>query len=164
MAADDERATVEEVLRYMLIGQRFCRMHFYGPPLLYVWGPKPPGIGDWFDAEDETHLWIESRWRLFDGPPATWPRSEDDLPALPMEELARVVCRLRDNRIVDARLGDVAPHLILTFDNDQVLFVNGHHDRYESWQLWGGSAATLLIVATPDDRLAYWVPANFRQG
>lgn len=34
---------------------------------------------------------------------------------------------------LDVRLGDTAPHLFITFDTGMLLFVNGHHDKYECW-------------------------------
>ena len=66
------------------------------------------------------------------------------------------------NAIVDAQLGVESPHLILTFDDGRILFINGHHDQYESWQLYAGQGK-LLIVAVPGDELAMWLPEDYRQ-
>ena len=132
----EERAYVEAVLQYVMSGQSFCRVQFYGHPILYIWGPKPTNAAWWY--EDEASIHVEGRWRLFETVPTQWPRWLDELPEQPMEELARVACRLRRNAIVSVRLGEEAPHLLITFDNGQVLFVNGHHEEFESWEVNAG--------------------------
>ena len=161
MTTSERRAEVEAILQYLLARQRFCRVHFYGPPILYLWGPKPSDVGTWFN--DEANIHVESRWQLFNTIPSTWPQLGEDLPDQPMEELVSLACRLRNNEIVRVQLGEEAPHLIITFDNGQVLFVNGHHERYESWEVNAGQGQ-LQIVAVPGDGLAMWLPEDFRQG
>ena len=164
MVSSETRELVEAVLADMLVGQHFCRARFDATLSLYLCGPRPSGIGAWFgDSDDDAvslHVW--GGWKLFEATPSRWPRTEEDLPDLPMESLVSVACALRENVIVDARLGTESPHLIVTFDDGQVLFVGGHHDQYESWQLHAGRGK-LLIVAVPRDDLAVWLPEGYRQ-
>ncbi|SHG58515.1 hypothetical protein [Ornithinibacillus halophilus] len=84
-------------------------------------------------------------------------------------ESARMICELRFKRIVDVTLGQDKPHLYLTLDSGEVLFVNGHNPDYESWQVEVHNNSNLddvfQVVACPGDSLAVWVPedilANF---
>ena len=42
---------------------------------------------------------------------------------------------LRLKQIVDVSLGVESPHLFLTFETGEILFIWGQNDRYESWQV-----------------------------
>lgn len=60
---------------------------------------------------------------------------------------------------MDIRLGDTSPHLIITLESGKVLFVKGHHPKYECWQLRADEE--WLIVAVPGDGIAVWCPDDF---
>ncbi|WP_245671059.1 hypothetical protein [Pseudobacillus wudalianchiensis] len=71
---------------------------------------------------------------------------------------------IRREKVIDIRLGDVSPHLIITLESEKVLFVNGHHPDYECWQLGDGGdygGNDWLLIAVPGDRIAVWTPDDF---
>ncbi|MEJ9233189.1 hypothetical protein LAV79_28145 [Peribacillus butanolivorans] len=71
---------------------------------------------------------------------------------------------MRLKQIVEVPLHDDSPHLFLTFETGEVLFIWGHDDKYESWQL--GFSNTSIddgdweIVACPNDGLAICGPED----
>lgn len=77
---------------------------------------------------------------------------------------SKKLCELGMKKIVEVNLGDTSPHLLLTFDTGEVLFINGHHDTYECWQVGVSNTENdeevWEVVACPGDSLAIWVPVN----
>ena len=145
-----DKARAEAVLRHVCLGRHVCGINFYATPVLVLDVRQPPLRG-------EAYLTIESRWALVDAH-AAGDIDQADVPEQPIEELARYACLLREFPITGARLGETAPHLVLTFENGQALFVNGHHDRYESWNLY---ADDYMVIAVPGDGVAYLAPDGF---
>lgn len=153
MDAEDKRSA-EAVLRHLFVGRYVCGVHFYGQPVLVI---------DALDRQaaplkDEVSLHIETRWRLYDAAPAVLPACAEELEPLPLPELCRVAGELRPQRICGATLGEAVPHLLLHFADGRVLFVNGHHERYETWQVY---AEDFLLVAFAVDKIAVGVPPSF---
>jgi hypothetical protein len=78
----------------------------------------------------------------------------------PLEQQVAALARLAGQRIVEVVLGDRSPHLMLSFESDMVLFVNGHHDAFECWNLSTDLPAPhkWLIVTTSGDGIALFPP------
>ena len=108
------------------------------------------------------YLQIESRWTLLDSLPEILPNSEDDLPDLKEEERTGLLTSLKDIEIVGVELGSKQPHLILTFENDKVLLVNGVNN-FECWQAGVRNVPkeSCEIIACPGESLAVWEPKTF---
>ncbi|UTT42807.1 DUF6188 family protein [Exiguobacterium aurantiacum] len=96
--------------------------------------------------DNESWLSIEGPWYVHSSGPSF---NED-------EQLQHLV-GLRRERVCSIRLSEDNPHLELSFESGAVLFVNGYHEQYESWQ--AGDARPLggehfLLVAMPQGDLA----------
>lgn len=97
-------------------------------------------------GDNESWLSIEGPWYVHSSGPSF---NED-------EQLHHLI-GLRRERVCSIRLSEDTPHLELTFESGAVLFVNGYHEQYESWQ--AGDARPLggehfLLVAMPQGDLA----------
>lgn len=68
---------------------------------------------------------------------------------------------MRRKKVTDIQLGKTTPHLIITFENGQIMFVNGFHDYYECWQA-GVQFEDWLVVAAPGNEIATWTPDEFK--
>ncbi|HEY8600780.1 MAG TPA: hypothetical protein VIL85_20255 [Thermomicrobiales bacterium] len=154
---DEDHTLTEAALRYVLVGLRFCRAHFYGHPILYVEGPRP-AERDW-DGDDASILVGTRRWRIHETLPTDWQEGVASVAEQPIEDLVRAACMLRHTAIVEVRLGRPSPHLLLVFDDGRVLVLNGHHDLYEQWELMAGHE--IGVIAVPGDNIAYWLPEEF---
>lgn len=91
--------------------------------------------------------------------------TEREMDAKTEEEQFKDIIDIRREKIVDIQLGDVSPHLIITLESGKILFINGHHPNYESWQLGDGGdydGDDWLFVAVPGDEIAVWFPDSFK--
>ncbi len=118
-------------------------------------------------GELQASVEIDDGWRVLDEVPSDLQAieyehdSDDAVWQKRITELVAAVGYLGWHEIVDVRIGEEAPHLLLTFSNGQTLYINGHDDRYESWNIAAGSVAVgnhFLVVAGPADELAIWCP------
>jgi hypothetical protein len=154
----DDKKLAESILRYLCVGRRVCGVNFYNVPILVIDTTEIRG------SEFDTYLTIECEWRVFEEVPAELPIILFPGDIVNRQRTAELICaigKLGWNSIVDVQLGDPVPHLLIKFENGQTLFLNGHHDKYESWNL---SAGEFLVVATPGDEIAIWHPQDFVAG
>ncbi|MBT2742613.1 hypothetical protein [Bacillus sp. ISL-77] len=117
--------------------------------------------------QEPDDLWIniESKWTVLPNGMKNYPSSEDEMEELTEEEEYNLVFKLRRDKVVDIKLGNSVPHLFIVFQSGLTMFVNGHHNLYECWQAGDGAGYTgeeWLIVATPGDQIATWVPDDFK--
>lgn len=112
----------------------------------------------------QTLLNIESNWCILDKMPNELPVLKDDIDDINWEDEYKKVLALRLRTITDVCLGEDVPHLIITLDNGQIIFVHGYHKKFESWQLevlgnsdykedWG-------VVAYSEGNIAVWAPKD----
>ena len=114
--------------------------------------------------QGQVYLNLESKWVVFEDPPALWPTCEDDIAEPPMEERLNALCGLREITITEVVLGKDQPHLTFKFDDGRLLFINGKHRQYECWQVgvsFGDPAEPWLVVACPGGQVAVWAPSRF---
>ncbi|AST91195.1 MULTISPECIES: hypothetical protein [Sutcliffiella] len=113
--------------------------------------------------EGQISINIESEFEIFQSLPEKDPKS-DELHKLDWVESAKKLCELRLKKIVDIKLGEQRPHLYFIFDSGEVLFINGHHQEFESWQVEVHNNTNLedvfQVVACPGDNLVTWVPED----
>ncbi len=154
----------EAILRHLCIGRRICGVTFYAMPMLTL------DTDDEHSGERNAVLTIEGEWTLLNEIPGVlpliqWPdRDDQQVERERMSQLVAAAGRLGWYPIVDARLSDHVPHLLLTFSNGQTLYINGHHERYESWNIAAGhvtAGSGFLVVAGPEDGLTIWGPDEF---
>ena len=91
--------------------------------------------------EEDIYLTIESEWRVFRWVTKILPIIQFPTSVVEQKRTLDLICKMAYlgwNHIVDVRLGDIIPHLLLEFENGQTLYKNGHHDRFESWNISGG--------------------------
>jgi len=89
-----------------------------------------------------------------------------ELPDIPTDAQVNALLQLHGQRIIDVQLGEPHPNLALSLSSGNVLFVNGHDQQYECWQVgvYGGQAGELWqIIAGPEDELSIWAPGPFLQ-
>ncbi|WP_240521108.1 hypothetical protein [Bacillus cereus] len=77
------------------------------------------------------------------------------------EEYKRIF-EMRRQKVIDIQLGIDSPHLIITLENRQIIFVNGVHDDYECWQA-GVQCEDWLVVAAPGNEIATCIPDEFNK-
>jgi hypothetical protein len=112
----------------------------------------------------QVYLNLSSSWRVFETRPASFPNGEDELSEASQDEQIQAIVSIRERVIRKVELGENEQHLILTLDDEQVIFVNGKHDRYECWDMgvaFDGNEETWLVVACPGGGIAIWTPKNF---
>ena len=115
--------------------------------------------------DGQVYINLASRWAVFESLPTPLPTSEQGLPELETDEKRRTLCSIREADIERVELGDDAPHLVLFLKGGKVFFLNGYHDKYETWQCgvsMGNRSESWLVVSCPGGGLAVWVPKNFR--
>lgn len=79
------------------------------------------------------------------------------------EEQFKLLYFLRREQVIDIKLGDVSPHLYITFKSGKTLFINGFNENYECWQVDDGQGFRgdeWLVVAVPQNGIATWSPQN----
>jgi hypothetical protein len=106
----------------------------------------------WLNIEDPI-------WGVYDSPDKI-PKSPDDMIRLTEEEGFFSIFNIRREKVIDVKLGEISPHLYITLKSGKVLFVNGYHQKYETWQASDGihESGEWLIVAVPGNRIASWTP------
>lgn len=108
----------------------------------------------------QIYINIESQFCLLKSMPKSIP-SLDDLPELDWIESYKLLCELRLKQIIELSLHHESPHLSLTFETGEVLFIWGRHEKYESWQVGVSKAdETWEVVACPNNSLAVWGPED----
>ena len=160
MNASDRRGA-EAVLRHLLVGRFVCGIQFYhAQPSLLVDDTDDEAAP--VDGEVRLLIGVGTRWHLFDARPEALPASEEELGEWSLAELARIAGLLQPHRIVSASLAETVPHLLVGFESGHTLFVNGHHEQYEMWEVGATTGPdAFLVVACPDDEVAVWAPSGF---
>jgi hypothetical protein len=157
----EDKQFAEKALKYLFVGSQIDGIKFglsSATTLLYFMH---------YDRGYDDHLWlhIESEWILYTEAPDTYPISEEEIHVNTEEEQFKAIFDIRREKVVDIRLGDISPHLIITLESGKVLFINGYHPDYECWQTGDGGAYVgddWLLVAVPGDDIAVSSPDSFK--
>lgn len=138
-------------------------VRWWSSNLVIIFGrvnPLPANVSD-RTAYDELVLSVESHWTVFPSTPDSFPTCEEDVLPFSLEEGVGALVRLARQDITSAVLGEQDPHLISTLDSGNVLFFNGYHDKYESWNvstIGASEQGEWLIVAVPESAVAIFSP------
>lgn len=148
-----ERTAGLRTLQFLCEGTRIEGLYFYG---LRLFLSESENNSKRIDGQ--IYINIESSICLFNSMPKNIPLL-NELLKMDSIESSKLICDLRLKQIVDVSLGVESPHLFLTFETGEVLFIWGQNDRYESWQV-GVMDSTdgehWEIIACPNDSLAIW--------
>nr|AAL24522.1 orf159EGC115 [uncultured bacterium] len=151
-----ETALASRILRHLLVGEKPSGLRFGTAQILFHSGPSKP-IG-------EPYINLASAWCVFPSRPEHLPLTEADVPATTTsEDEYQLIISLRDRTVVDVEVCHPIPHLLVTFDDHSVLYINGHNDQYEAWQAGQSFSEDemWLVVACPGDSIAIWAPERF---
>ena len=144
------------VLRHLLLGEQPSGLRFGSTQILFQSSPgKPRG---------EPYINLSSAWCVFPSKPTNLPSTEADVPGPTRpEDEYQLIISLRDRTVVDVEVCHPVPHLLVTFDDNSVLYVNGNNDHYEPWQAGQSFSEneTWLVVACPGNSIAIWAPEHF---
>ncbi|WP_420910340.1 hypothetical protein [Neobacillus muris] len=158
----EKKQFAERALQHLFIGSQLDGLKFgIGPGAILI------RFMHYESSQQPDDLWIniESKWTLFPTEIIDYPNSEDEMDDLTEDEQLNLVFKLRRDKVVDVKLGKTVPHLIMVFQSGLTMFVNGHHEMYECWQVGDGAGYggdQWLIVATPGDDIATWAPNDFQ--
>jgi hypothetical protein len=147
-----DKQLAEAVIKYLCLNGEINGVRF-GPSLqILLCGNYEHKKG----ITGQVYLNVESRWCIYDELPNEYPMKESDIEGLDRVKELEILNELSYTEIVDVKLGGNIPHLILTFQNGKSLFVHGHDEQYESWQLGVSfqSDDSWLVVACPGDGIA----------
>ena len=151
-----EEAT--QVLRHLMVGEQPSGLRFGTTQILFQSSPgKPNG---------EPYVNLTSAWCVFPSRPASLPSAEAEVSGpISQEDEYQLIISLRNKTVVDVEVCYPIPHLVVTFDDNSVLYDNGHNEQYEPWQAGQSFSEheTWLVVACPCDSIAIWAPDTFKR-
>jgi hypothetical protein len=149
----------EKALKFLCIGSVVEGINFYGLKILLS---ENNTNKDRIDGQ--IFINIESRFTIYDSELEFFPTKEEELPELDWDESYQIICKLRLKEIVDIKLGMTSPHLLIYFESGEILFIFGHHSKYESWQVgtWYNTEndGNWEVIACPGDNLAIFAPED----
>jgi hypothetical protein len=111
----------------------------------------------------QPYINLASRFKLYQARPAAFPADEVDVDDLTPHQERHLLVSLRHKIVVGIEVLEPFPHLVMTFGDGTVLYLNGHNICYEAWQaglLYSGDQ-TWLVVAGVEDQLAIFAPDVF---
>ncbi|MBZ4222759.1 hypothetical protein P4308_15370 [Bacillus wiedmannii] len=156
----EDKIYAEKVLKNLFIGSQVDGLQF---------GISPGAIKihfttfhDSVDYDGQLYINIESKWRLFNKPQKRYPLNEDEFEGYSEEEEYERIFKIRRQKVTDIQLALESPHLIITLESGQIIFVNGFHDDYECWQA-GVQCEQWLVVAAPCNDISTWTPDKFNK-
>jgi hypothetical protein len=154
----EDKKLAEQLLKYLCLGAKVEGQMFYGLRLLLSTTKNNKKR-----IKGQISLVIENNYAILDelpkeGIPVMKPVSTNI-----MQDYEHLV-QLGLGIIEDIYLGEEVPHLYIHFHNGKILFINGLHDKDESWQVevinekdykegWG-------VMAMSQNDISYWAPED----
>jgi hypothetical protein len=154
-AGTDVARHAAAVLRYLMLGAEISELQFCSPKLLLSTEPSKP--------KGQPYINLASRFKLYETRPVDFPLEEADVDELTPHQERHLLVSLRHKTIVGIEVLEPFPHLVLTFGDGTVLYLNGHNVCYEAWQagLLDSDDQMWLVVAGVEDQLAIFAPDVF---
>ncbi len=154
MADPRDRETAESTLQRLLVGASVVGIRFGALQLLF----------DSLAVPGEPYVNLSSAWYVYTSRPVTFPEHEEEVP--PLSEEAELACsvELRHKEVAAVEVLHPWPHLILTFSDGSVLYLNGRNERYEPWTagLSGVLETDREVIACPGGGLTFILPSDER--
>ncbi|HFT2184452.1 hypothetical protein FC695_24200 [Bacillus cereus] len=154
----EDKIHAEKMLKNLFIGSQVDGLQFgISPGAIKI---HFTNFHDSVDYDGQLYINIESKWYLFNKPQKSYPLNEDEFEVYSEKEEYERICKIRRQKVTDIQLGLESPHLIITLESGQIIFLNGFHDYYECWQA-GVLCEQWLVVAAPGNEIATWAPDEF---
>lgn len=155
-----DKQIAEAILKRLCEGAQISGIRF--GPVLQILVSDSDYAGE--PLRGQVYINLSSSWKVFETRPVCFPNGEDELPEASQDEQIQTIVSIRERVITKVELGETEPHLILTLDDERIVFVNGKHDQYECWNAgiaFSGTEESWLIVACPGGNVAIWAPKTF---
>jgi hypothetical protein len=157
MIESESNQQAESLISGLIAGTSVSGMRFGGIPQILFSTENAPG---------EPYINLGSAWCVYPERPAMLPAEEQDTPGPESEEAEiALISTLRHKVVAGVEVLHPWPHLVLTFTDGSVLFLNGKNDVYEPWQAglaWSSPQDRIDIIACPGGELAFVLPAGDR--
>lgn len=158
-----DKVFTEKVLKHLFVGSQVDGLEFgLSSNTTKVYFSESENHNKY---EGKLYLNIESKWIQTE-------KNADQLKSLLIEtkkyseeEAFKKIFDLRRKKVTDIQLfDDKSPHLLIEFENEDYLLVNGEDMDYECWQAGTEFDEEIwLIVAVPGNELTTWVPDTFNE-
>jgi hypothetical protein len=155
----EDKILAEKVLNHLCQGGQISGIRF-GPILQLLISTE--------DSKEklrgQINLNLGSKWTVFKSLPAQPPENESDFAETTREQDLQFLCGIREAEISRVELGNNSPHLFIHLTDRRILYVNGHHEMYECWDLglaFNDPKETWNVVASPGDGVTVFAPEKF---
>jgi hypothetical protein len=157
----EDRLFAERVLKHLCLGTRIDGLQFgLSPATTKIYLANYDKVDN---VDGRIYLNIESKWKVYEHEPIIFPAKEEDIEEFSEQKEYEQIFKIRREKIVDIKLADKSPHLIITLESKKILFVNGYHEKYECWQVGVDFLDTdWLVVACPNNGIASWTAKGFK--
>ncbi|WP_139368075.1 hypothetical protein [Priestia abyssalis] len=140
-----EKYEGEKIVKDLFLGASIHEVEFEisaGHAKLVFW-PENKKI----EAQDGVYLYIPSIVQLNESSLKEKGIEKADIPML---QTYQILIDVIQQKVVEAELGERSPHLILTFESGNVVFIKGYHDSNASWEAGRcGKKQQPIIAAQP---------------
>ena len=153
MADVSDKKLAEFILQQLLVGAAVNGLRFGVLQLLF----------DTQEVNGEPYITLASAWVLYPARPETFPENETDAEEFSMEEEILFAVSLRHKVVSSVEILEPWPHLVLTFTDNSVLYLNGKNIKYELWPTGLNGVPTdenIQIIACPGGGLAFFLPPS----
>jgi hypothetical protein len=152
MADASQTELAGSVLGSILIGASVSGVRFGALQLLFE--PEAAVSG-------EPYINLSSAWAVFPTRPAAFPENESDVLEGTEDDEIHMATSLRQRVVASVEVLEPWPHLVVTFTDNSVLYLNGKNVHYEPWT--AGLSHTppdeqLQVIACPGGELAFVLP------
>jgi hypothetical protein len=152
MTDASQKELAESILGSILIGGSVSGVRFGALQLLF----EPAAV-----VSGEPYINLSSAWTVFSTRPAAFPENESDVLESTEDVEIHMATSLRHKVVASVEVLEPWPHLVLTFTDNSVLYLNGKNDRYEPWT--AGLSHTppdeqVQGIACPGGELAFILP------
>jgi hypothetical protein len=153
MAEPRDRKTAESTLQRLLLGTSVVGVRFGALQLLF----------DTLAVPGEPYVNLSSAWCVYPNRPVAFPENEEEVPVLSGEEELACAVALRHKEVAAVEVLHPWPHLVLTFSDGSVLYLNGRNERYEPWTAGLSGVPErdrVEVIACPGGGLAFIFPPS----
>ena len=152
MTDQSQKKLAESVLGPLLIGASVNGLRFGALQLIFEPVQNVPS---------EPYVNLASAWTLYSARPDSFPENESDVPDTTQEQEILTAASLRHKVVASVEVLEPWPHLVLTFTDQSVLYLNGKNDRYEPWTAglaYAPAGKETQVIACPGGELAFILP------
>ena len=154
MTKQSQKDIAESILSPLLVGASINGLRFGMLQLIFE-----PALS----VPSEPYINLASAWRLYAARPDSFPENESELPSLSQEQEIFCAVSLRHKVVASVEVMEPWPHLILTFTDGSVLYLNGKNDQYEPWTsglTYTPPGKETQVIACPGGELAFLLPRD----